>query len=771
MSSDDKQSSRRKAALEYHEFPRPGKLEVVPTKPLSSQRDLSLAYTPGVAEPCREIDADPGAASRYTNRQNLVGVVSNGTATLGLGDIGPLASKPVMEGKSVLFKSLADLDAFDLELDATDPDSFIDCVKALEPTFGGINLEDIAAPHCFEIEERLREAMDIPVFHDDQHGTAIITGAALLNGLKLQDKAVDDVEVVFAGAGAGAIACARLYETLGVRRENIMMSDIDGVVYQGRTEGMMNRYMECFARDTDKRTLAEAMDGADVFVGLAAGGIVSQKMVASMADRPIIFALANPDPEIPYPEVMEVRDDAIMATGRSDYPNQVNNVLGFPFIFRGALDVAARKITEAMKRAACEALASLAREDVPEVVAEAYDKSHIAFGPDYIIPKPFDPRVLLRVAPAVAKAAMDEGVARQDVELEPYRERLERLQGVSKGLIRRLINIAKQNRQRIVFPEGTEDKILKAAQILVDEEIATPILMGRSGEIEKRADTLDISLEGMELLDHVKAPYFDEMVEIYYKMRQRKGVTRADAHSHLRHREVFGMLMVNEGCADGIVSGLTKPYRESLTPALQIIGVQNRVSRAAGMHLVVTRRGPMLFADTTVNIEPDAETLAEIAIATADVARMFDFEPNVAMLSYSNFGTSRRPQAERVAEATEIIKERRPDLNVDGEMQVEVAADPELRREQFEFSTLKSEANVFIFPDLNSGNIGYKMLDQFSGADILGPMLLGMRRPANVLEMACSVNSIVNLAVFTCLHAQQLEKLRNRSDESASVDG
>ncbi len=757
MSSDDKQSSRRQAALDYHEKPRPGKIEVVPTKPLASQRDLSLAYTPGVAEPCREIDTTPQDAHRYTNRQNLVGIVTNGTATLGLGDIGPLASKPVMEGKAVLFKTLADLDAFDLELDATDPDEFVRCVKAMEPTFGGINLEDIAAPHCFEIEDRLRDEMNIPVFHDDQHGTAIITGAALLNGLKLQGKDIEDVQVVFAGAGAGAIACARLYETLGVRHENIMMADIDGVIYEGRDEGM-HRYMKYFARDTDKRTLAEALDGADVFVGLAAGGIVSKEMVASMADRPVIFALANPDPEIPYPDVMDVRDDAVMATGRSDYPNQVNNVLGFPFIFRGALDVGASKITEPMKRAACEALAALAREDVPEVVSEAYDKRHITFGPDYIIPKPFDPRVLLRVAPAVAKAAIDEGVARHKIDMGNYQEQLERLQGISKGLVRQLINVAKKEKQRIVFPEGTEPKILKAAQILVDEDIATPILLGPVDKIRRQADTLDISLVGMELLDQVQAPYFDELMATYYQMRQRKGVTRADAYSHLRHREVFGMLMVHSGRADGVVSGLTKPYRESLIPALEIIGVDENISRASGMHLVVTRRGPLFFADTTVNIDPDAETLAEIAITTPSVARMFDFEPRVAMLSFSNFGTSRHDMAERVAKATEIVKERRPELAVDGEMQVEVAADPELRDEEFAFSTLKGDANVYIFPDLNSGNIGYKLLQQYSNAEVIGPMLLGMRRPVNVLEMACSVNSIVNLTVITCLYAQQLKR-------------
>lgn len=757
MTSEDKKSTRRQDALDYHEFPRPGKIEVTPTKPMASQRDLSLAYSPGVAEPCREILKDPLAALRYTNRQNLVGIVTNGTATLGLGNTGALASKPVMEGKAVLFKSLANIDAFDIELDVTDPEAFASCVRAMEPTFGGINLEDIAAPHCFEIEERLRDTMKIPVFHDDQHGTAIITGAALLNGLRIQGKEIEDVKVVFAGAGAASIACARLFEALGVKHEHIIMADIHGVVYEGRMVEM-DDYKGYFAQDTDKRTLAEAMVGADVFMGLAAGGIVSQSMVKSMAERPIIFALANPDPEISYPEVMEVRDDAVMATGRSDYPNQVNNVLGFPFIFRGALDVGATCITESMKLAACNAIADLAHEEVPEVVAEAYGKTHITFGPDYIIPKPFDPRVLLRVAPAVARVAMEEGVARTHIDLGEYRERLERLQGISKALIRQMINLAKRGKKRIVFPEGDEDKIIKAAQILVDEEICTPVLLGPPDVIRDRARELEISLDGIEVFDNANDPQFDAMVDAYYEMRQRKGVTRADAKSHLRRREPYGMLMVEQGRADGVVSGVTKPYQESLRPALQIIGVEEDVSHAAGMHIIVTHRGPILFADTTVNIEPDAETLAEVAIATADVARFLDIDPKVAMLSYSNFGTSRHDHARRVARATGLVKERRPNLNIDGEMQVEFAANAELRQEKFAFSSLKGRANIFIFPDLNSSNIGYKLLHQFGKTDVIGPILLGMKHPVNVLQLACSVNAIVNLTVVTCLRAQQLER-------------
>ncbi len=756
--TDEKTSARRQAALDYHEHPKPGKIEVVPTKPLTSQRDLALAYSPGVAEPCREIVADPITAYRYTNRQNLVGIVTNGTATLGLGNTGALGAKPVMEGKAVLFKSLADLDAFDIELDVEDPKEFARCVKAMEPTFGGINLEDIAAPHCFAIEEELREAMDIPVFHDDQHGTAIISGAAFLNALELQDKKIDEVQVVFVGAGAGAIACARLYESLGVPVEHITMVDIHGVVYEGRTIEM-DPYKGHFAHKTDKRTLADALDGADVMVGLSAGGIVSQEMVRSMADRPIIFALANPDPEITYPDVMDARDDAIVATGRSDFPNQVNNVLGFPFIFRGALDVGARRITESMKLAACQAIAALAKEEVPEVVAEAYNGEHLRFGERYIIPKPFDPRVLLRVAPAVAEAAMEEGVARTEVKISDYRERLERLQGLSKGLVRRMINVVRREKKRILFPEGDEDKIIKAAQILVDEGIAHPVLMGRESTIRDKAAALHVSLDGVEILEHESEPRFDEMVEAYYTLRQRKGITLADAHTYLRRREPYGMLMLREGRADGVVSGVTKPYQESLRPALEIVGVRAGVTRAAGMHVVVTRRGPILFADTTVNIDPDHTTLAEIAIATADVARLLDLEPRVAMLSYSNFGTSRHDHASRVARATRLIKKRRPDLNVDGEMQVEFAVDPELRGDKFGFSTLEGDANVFIFPDLNSGNIGYKLLHQLGNSEVIGPILLGMDRPVNVLQLACSVNAIVNLTVVTCMQARQAATL------------
>ncbi|MBA2663428.1 MAG: NADP-dependent malic enzyme [Bradymonadaceae bacterium] len=755
MPKDPNLSVRAQDALDYHEFPRPGKFEIVPTKPLNSQRELSMAYSPGVAEPCLAIVADPLAVYRYTNRRNLVAVITNGTATLGLGNIGALASKPVMEGKAVLFKSLAGVDAFDIELDVTDVDLFVACVKAMEPTFGGINLEDIAAPACFEIEERLRKSMDIPVFHDDQHGTAIITGAALINALALQDKVIDQVQVVFAGAGAAAIACARFYVALGVRLENITMLDLYGVIYEGRTEGM-NPYMAQFALPTEKRTLADALVGCDVFVGLSAGGIVSKEMVASMAARPIIFALANPVPEISYPDVLSVRDDAIVATGRSDFPNQVNNVLGFPYLFRGALDVSARAINEEMKLAAAWALADLAREEVPEVVSEAYGREHIVFGPNYIIPKPFDPRVLLRVAPAVARAAGETGVARQVItDFEAYREQLERQQGISKALMRRLINVAKQAPKRIIFPEGYEPKIVKAAQILVDEGIAIPVLLGNVSRIRALAADLNVDLKGMDLLDHSTDPRASELIERYYRKRQRKGVTIAEARSIMKHREPYAMMMVQAGYADGVVSGLTKPYSDSLRPAIEIIGVDATVSRAAGMHIVVTRRGTLFFADTTVNIEPNAQTLAEIAIKTADMARMLDIVPKIAMLSYSNYGNSRHASAARVAEATRIIKRLRPDLEVDGEMQVDVAVDTELRAEMFDFATLEGEANVFIFPELNAGNIGYKLMAQLGQAEIIGPILMGMRRPVNILQLGSSVSAIVNLATITVLKAQQ----------------
>jgi malate dehydrogenase (oxaloacetate-decarboxylating)(NADP+) len=761
MSQNKRGSIRPQEALDYHEHPRPGKFEIEPTKPLSSQRDLALAYSPGVAEPCRAIAADPDDAFRYTNRGNLVAVVSNGSATLGLGNIGALASKPVMEGKAVLFKSLAGVDAFDLELDTSDSELFISCVRALEPTFGGVNLEDIAAPECFYIEEKLREVMEIPVFHDDQHGTAIITGAALTNALLLQGKSFDEIEVVFVGAGAAGLAIARLYEKLGVARDRITLVDVDGVVFKGREVGM-NPYLEYFARETDARTLGDAMKGADVLVGVSVGGIVSKEMVRSMAPKPIIFALANPEPEIKYDDVMDARDDAIVATGRSDFPNQVNNVLCFPFMFRGALDVRARAIDDAMKLAAVRALAELAREEVPEVVQLAYQGESLRFGRDYIIPKPFDPRALLRVAPAVALSASERGLARAPLtDVHAYRERLERLQGLSKGFVRELIHKAKRGgpTQRVAFPEGDEDKIIQAAQILLDEEIATPVLMGDPEQIRARARALDLSLKGAEIFDLGADPRHDEMVELYHELRHRKGVTLSQATSDMHHRERYGMVLLKAGRVDGVVSGVTRAYSATARPAFEIIGVREGAGPAAGAFIVVTKQGGVtFFADTTVNVKPKAEDLRDIALATAELARSFDIEPRVALLSHSNFGTSRHPRAQKMARVADLLHRDHPDMIVDGEMQVDPAIDPELRGSRFGFSRLTGEANVLIFPDLDSGNIGYKLLHRLGGAELIGPILLNMNQPVNVLEYECSVPAIVNLATITCIQAHREAK-------------
>lgn len=758
MSQPKDANFRAQDALDYHEFPKPGKLQIEPTKPLSSQRDLSMAYSPGVAQPCLAIADNPTNVFRYTNKGNLVGVVTNGSATLGLGNIGGLASKPVMEGKAVLFKSLADVDAFDIELNLSDPDAFVQCVHAMEPTFGGINLEDIAAPDCFYIEEQLRQRMNIPVFHDDQHGTAIITGAALKNALELQEKDISTVRVVFAGAGAAGIACARLYVSLGVKREHITMVDIDGVVYKGRDEHM-HKYLEYFAQDTDKRTLAEAFVDADVFVGVSAGGIVSKEMVATMAPRPIIFALANPEPEIRYEDVLDVRSDAIVASGRSDYPNQVNNVLCFPFIFRGALDVGAKAIDESMKIAAVDAIAQLAREDVPDVVQVAYGGSPIRFGPEYIIPKPFDPRALIRVASAVGLAASNAGLAQMPIDeqsVQDYREKLERSQGASKAFVRELINKAKASSiKRIAFPEGDELKILKAAQILLEEKIAIPVLMGDEQTIRDIAREMDLSLEGVEIFDIFEDERRQEVIDAYYTKRARKGVTLAQARTTMRHREAYAMMLLDMGRVDGVVSGLTKSYSETTTPALEIIGV--RKSRACGIFIMITRdHGIKFFADTTVRIDPTAEDLAEIAWTTAELAQSFDIKPRIAMLSYSNFGSSRHPKAKKVAKATQILKSQHPNLTVEGEMQVDVALDEQLRNTQFAFADLDKDANIFIFPDLNSGNISYKLLHQLGRAEPIGPILAGMRAPVNVLQFESSVSMIVNLTVITCLQADSI---------------
>jgi malate dehydrogenase (oxaloacetate-decarboxylating)(NADP+) len=706
-----------------------------------------------VAEPCLEIAQDVGKVYDYTAKGNLVAVVSNGTAVLGLGNIGPEASKPVMEGKGVLFKRFADIDVFDLEVAENDPDRFVDVVAALEPTFGGINLEDIKAPECFYIEERLRERMRIPVFHDDQHGTAIIAGAAFVNALELAGKKVDEVACVFSGAGAAALACAQLFLTLGVKREHLILCDTQGVVYTGRATGM-NPYKARFAIETDRRTLGEAMVGADVFVGVSAKGVVTPEMVASMAPNPIVMAMANPDPEISYPEAKAVRSDVIMCTGRSDYPNQVNNVLGFPFIFRGALDVRATCVNEAMKIAAVQAIAQLAREEVPEEVRRAYDGAALSFGPEYVIPKPFDYRALLRVAPAVARAAMDSGVARRPItDWKAYGERLERILGREREVMRKVINKAARNPRRVVLPEGDNAKILRAAQIALEEGIARPILLGSEAQIRQVAEANDIPLEGLEIVDHLHDPRFDRYVESFWRHRHRRGVTEVEARRLLVHRNYFGSMMVREGDADGLVTGMERSYPESIRPALQCVGVRPTVKVASGAYIVILPDAIKFFADTTVNVEPNAEALAEIAISTARLARSLEVEPVVAMLSFSNFGSARFEESDKVAAAVDLIRRLEPGLAVDGEMQVGPALDVEHRKRIFPFCTLTQEANVLVFPNLSAGNIAYKLMGHLGGAELVGPILSGMNRPVNILERDCSVRAAVNIIAVTVLQS------------------
>jgi len=746
--------SRRKDALSYHADGRPGKIAIRPTKPLQTQRDLSLAYTPGVAEPCLEIAADVSRVYDYTAKGNLVAVVSNGTAVLGLGSIGPEASKPVMEGKGVLFKRFADIDVFDIEVNELNPDRFCDVVAALEPTFGGINLEDIKAPECFYIEEKLRARMNIPVFHDDQHGTAIIAGAAFFNALDLTGKDVAHVRCVFSGAGAAALACAQLFFELGVKPENLILCDTQGVVYKGRDHGM-NSYKARFAIDTPHRTLADAMVGADVFVGVSAKGVVTPEMVKSMAENPIVMAMANPDPEIGYPEAKEARPDIIMCTGRSDFPNQVNNVLGFPFIFRGALDVRATCVNEAMKIAAVRALAELAREEVPDEVRRAYGGTALAFGPEYVIPKPFDYRALLRVAPAVAKAAIESGVSRLPItDWKAYAERLERLLGREREVMRKVINKAARHHRRIVLPEGDHPKIVRAAQIVREEGIAHPILLGTPAKIQALANEQDISLEGIEVIDPEADPRFEQYVESFWRMRHRRGVSESDARRLMMLRNYFASMMVRAGDADGMVSGMVRSYPETIRPALQCIGVRVGVKTASGAYIVILPDRIKFFADTTINVEPTAEQLSEIALSTASLARSLDIEPVVAMLSFSNFGSTRFSQSEKVAAAVDLIRKADPHLLVDGEMQVGTALNVEHRQRLFPFSTLgQSEANVLIFPTLDAGNIAYKLMGHLGGAELVGPILSGMNKPVNILERDCEVRTVVNIVAITVVQS------------------
>lgn len=744
-----------KDALEYHSMGRKGKIEVISTKPCATAEDLSLAYSPGVAEPCLAIEKNPDDAYKYTAKGNLVAVVSNGTAVLGLGNLGALAGKPVMEGKGVLFKRFADIDVFDIELDTENPDEIIKACQLLEPTFGGINLEDIKAPECFYIEEELKKTMKIPVFHDDQHGTAIISSAALLNALELVGKKIEDIRIVVNGAGAAANSCAKLAIALGVKPNNLLMCDTKGVIYKGRVEGM-NPYKALFAADTPLRTLEDAAKGADVLFGLSVKGAFTADMVRSMAPNPIIFAMANPDPEITPDEARAARGDVIIATGRSDYPNQVNNVLGFPFIFRGALDVRATCINEEMKLAAVKALARLAREEVPDSVSKAYGNVKFSFGRDYIIPKPFDPRVLLHVAPAIAQAAMDSGVARQPIEDKAkYIEHLESTQGTSKEIMRYIINKAKTDPKRVVFPEGDNEKMLRAAQTLIDEGIAKPILIGNSIKIRDKIDELGLNLDEAQIVDTENSKYTEPYSQELFRLRQRKGITESEARRIIRRksRNHFGAMMVRMGDADAMVSGIDAHYPETIRPALEVIGKQPNLSSVHGMYMMVFKKGVYFMADTTVDIDPSAEELAETAILAAQNVRVFDIEPRVAMLSFSNFGSVQHPQSAKVRRAVKIVQEREPDLIVDGEMQADTAVVQELL-DHYSFSKLKNTANVLIFPDLNSGNIAYKLLARLGDAEAIGPILMGMAKPVHVLQRGDDVNDIVNMAAIAVVDAQ-----------------
>jgi malate dehydrogenase (oxaloacetate-decarboxylating)(NADP+) len=754
-----------KAALDYHSSGRPGKIEVIPTKSSLTQRDLALAYSPGVAEPCKVIAQSPDAAYKYTSKGNLVAVVSNGTAVLGLGNLGPLAAKPVMEGKGVLFKRFADIDVFDIELKTEDPEEFIKCVQLLEPTFGGINLEDIKAPECFIIEERLKATMQIPVFHDDQHGTAVISSAALLNGLELTKKKIDKVTVVFNGAGAASIACARLFIKLGVRTENLIMCDSQGVIYQERTQGM-NDYKAEFATKKKVRTLEEAMKGADVFVGLSVKGAVTAEMVKSMAKNALVFAMANPDPEIDYDEAKAVRPDIIMATGRSDFPNQVNNVLGFPSLFRGALDVRARAINDEMKIAAVRALAKLAQQDVPDRVSKAYGGKRFKFSKDYIIPTPFDSRVLLTVAPAVAQAAMDSGVARIQLDIEEYKIQLEKRLGIRQSFARSIkekvqLSGASGDRERplakIVFPEGSAKKILKACDIIVQEGICEPILLGNEGRI--RAAIAELGLTSLESVQVVTPSTSDKRKaysDDFWMSRQRKGMGRDQAFSLMKNENYFASMMVNRGDADGLLSGITQSYPDTVRPFLQTVGAKKGM-KIAGIYMMLFKERILFFADTTVNIDPTASDLADIAIHCADEARFFDIEPKVAMLSFSNFGSTKHPYSEKVHQAVQFVKQRRPDILVDGEMQADTAVSPEIVNETFPFCDIKGGANCLIFPDLQSANICYKLLQRVGGAEAIGPILVGMNKPINVLQRTSDVDEIVNMAIITVLEIQKTQ--------------
>jgi len=756
-------NSRKNEALEYHSKGRPGKIEVVPTKDTKTQRDLSLAYSPGVAEPCLEIAANPDDVYKYTAKGNLVGVISNGSAVLGLGNIGPAAGKPVMEGKGVLFKIFADIDVFDIEIDETDPVKFVEIVKSLEPTFGGINLEDIKAPECFYIERELKKQCNIPVMHDDQHGTAIISAAALLNALEIQKKKIDRVHFVINGAGAAAMACINLYESLGAKPANFTLFDKDGVLYKGRPD--VEEFKQRFCVDVKYKNidLAKAMKDADVFVGLSVGNVVTPEMIKSMARNPIVFAMANPDPEIMYDVAMRVRKDLIMATGRSDFPNQVNNVLGFPYIFRGALDVRAKQINEAMKLAAVKALAELAKSPVPDIVNLAYNEKTISFGENYIIPKPFDPRLLSTVAPAVAKAAMESGVARiQITDWNAYEIELNKRLGLDNQLSRILSNKARSNPKRIVFADAENIKILKAAQLVLEDNIGYPILLGNEKKIIALAQENSIDIEDMPIINPADDEHEElrkEFAEVFFKKRQRKGVNHYEAVKAMKDRNHFGCMMVETGEADCMISGLSKNYPDTIRPAIQIIGTDDGVKKIAGMYLLFTKRGPLFLADTTVNFNPTAEELAEITMLVAKEVRHFNIVPKVAMLSYSNFGSSNSEEALLVRKAREIVKQKSPNLICDGELQGILAFNKEILKENYPFTELvNGEVNVLIFPNLAAGNIAYNLLQEIGGADSIGPILLGLKKPVHVLQLGSSIRSIFNMVVIAVVDAQAKSK-------------
>lgn len=762
-----------KEALEYHQFPKPGKLEIHPTKPCNTEKALSLAYSPGVAAPCIAIAKDPLKVYDYTTKGNLVAVISNGTAVLGLGNIGPAASKPVMEGKGILFKQFSGIDVFDLELNANSVEVFIQAVKTLEPTFGGINLEDIKAPECFEIEERLKAEMKIPVFHDDQHGTAIISGAALLNACLVTNRNLGEIKVVFNGAGAAANSCASIFVSLGVKRENIIMCDSNGVIYKGRKEGM-NKYKERFASTTEARNLSQALNGADVFVGLSVAGALTPDMLMGMKKDPIVFAMANPDPEITPDAAKKARPDVIIATGRSDYPNQVNNVLGFPSIFRGALDTRSTQINEEMKLAAVKALSDLAREDVPEKVSAAYGGKSFKFGKEYLIPKPFDTRVLLRVAPAVAKAAIDSGVAQKKIEnWTQYIDQLEAIQGPSKVFVRSVIHRVQSNAAqdpqglpKIVFPEGSSVKILKALNALVEEQICQPILLGDPKRIKDRIQQLDLEhLNDITIIHPIQSDKYQAYAEKLYELRQRKGVTLSEAERLMAMTDYFGAMMLHMGEADGMLTGSTQDYADAVRPILQIVGV-GKEGCASGLNLVLMEDRFIFLADTTVNINPTVEQLATIGHQAARVAKHFHVEPRVAMLSYSNFGSSKGETPLKMKQAADLLRKRKPSYLVDGDIQADTAVNPELIDRIFPFCNFKDGANILIFPNLESSNIAYKLLQQIGKVEVIGPFLMGVKKAANVLQRTTTVESIVNSVVLTALEAQYYREYRKNKIQS-----